>query len=285
MGTTLSDPNRGQIKIRFHLYRMRLIVPSTIPDKWRQRVDPRMWIHTAQLIQSCELTPDRDDKLKQISKVKIKIAPFTLILILAQVLFVLAFLEFNEFDTGRIALIASGGTLVIIGLIGLVIYNGKKSAIFSDYTKDVLTNLINLVDRLNTTYNGYIIFHQPVIRYRGNRGSDKRNKKHYIHIDVQMVADFVDYIDDTQVTPVVVPVINNANQIPIYQQNQIVISNTYVNNAGVSLPINQGPQRGYNYNYAEAQVMTTNVNANDLRQPLMNNNGGRADEGNVYTNV
>ena len=277
MGTTFSDPNRGKIKIKFRESKMRLTVPTTLPHKWRQRVDPKMWNHTVQLFQSCELTPDRDEELKQISQATVKSAPFLVILILGIALFILAFAEFD--GAGRTVSLVFGVALFVISIIGLSKFGAKKRAIFKKYRNEVLINTINIVNRLNTTYNGYIIFSQPILSYSSD--SDNNNKQYYIHIDIQMVADFVDYIDDTQVIPVAVRVINDANQMPIYHQQNSIVINNVDDDAVVQLDINKGQQSGYNYNYAAAVAP---VAADNPKQPLINNNVNREGEGNGYTN-
>ena len=45
MGCTLSDPNKGQIRIDFRESQMRLTVLSTLLHERRQRLDPKMWNH------------------------------------------------------------------------------------------------------------------------------------------------------------------------------------------------------------------------------------------------
>ena len=253
MGAIFSSPNKARITIQFRENKLKVIVPTTLPKKWRPRVDQKMWDHTMNQFQNCEIVPNREEILSQLSNItKKSVLLFSLVLI-GLLLWILLCFVFTHSNSKLIYI--PGIIILIICIIGAIKYGRAKDKIYDKYRSDVLKNMINVVNKLNITYNGYIMFHQPLLKYyNSNDDGGGKSKRYYIHIDIEMIVDFVDYIDDDH--------IDDIQQVAVVIPPQVVVNNDHHQSGNIPIVIS---------NVGDNNLVQ--IDAYNDREPLVRNEG------------
>eukprot|EP01084_Bolivina_argentea_P311382 538978_1 len=238
MGNVFSDPNKTTLPIKIVNPKCTLKVPTQMPSKWKPRIDSKMWNDTLQLLRQCEMTENRNTILEQSSQSRSKLCRCILIFLLGLIICISVGVAFADSNfPGWIF----GAIIMSIAFIGSIKYAKLNKQLARQYNAAVLNNMINTINKLNVRYNGYIFFGHPTLKYH------KRDNNPYwsIYIDVELKADFVEYIGDNV-------------QIIVPQQQFQTNSNTVVIN-----------------NVNDGSLVHLNLNANNygaaINQPLINN--------------